>query len=251
MYVDDSGYVLKIFKSPATGEASARREAAALRLLRKHLLPAPESIGCFKCDGLHGIKMTFADGTALDDEFFDVTGCGTGAGTRLGRLHRQMHSLVVPKCQEIPRADAVFGRAAKRHNLTHLLESADSWHILAHGDFHPSNIVCSPGGDVVLDLSRSFFGPAEADVATTIVRLSSVTPPDDATAFQAMTFRSNIADALRAYLAEYDLLRTSNRPLVEEWVQLVAAETLLTKGGTAAVLSPLINGGGTFPWPSP
>lgn len=162
---DGHGSVLKLFRDSASGAASAAREFGALSHCRQHGFAVPEPLGQFKSDGQSLVKMTLIQGDDLGANLFDVAGCGTGVGSVLGQLHAELHRLPPCACSSIPTSTRVFETAAATHGLSRVLARLPTVDLLCHGDLHADNVMLERTKCVVLDWSRSFRGPPEADVA--------------------------------------------------------------------------------------
>ena len=65
------------------------------------------------------------------------------------------------------------------NNLPRLFNEAEVEFVLAHGDFHPANIIDNNGNYVVIDWSRSYIGPSESDIASTLIILLLFKLPQD------------------------------------------------------------------------
>ncbi len=249
IFEDEAGRALKLFRDLRTGAISACREEESLRHCQQGGFPVPTPLLRFTSKGCSGLAMSLVRGVELGADLFDLVGAGSAVGTTLGQLHASLHRLAACATPAIPSYMNVFQAAASQHGLGALLAELPGGQLLCHGDFHADNVLLVNGSPVVLDWSRAFIGPPQADVATTLVRLRTVQAPAQASQQERSTFRANLLEIEETYLKEYERNLRLDHAVVQNWVRVVAAEANMTGGGTTADLSPLISGLGSFRWP--
>jgi len=86
-------------------------------------------------------------------------------------IHRSQRSELPPVADHLRRvlAGVSLLSAAQKNELNALLESLPGGSAVCHFDFHPSNVILSPRGPVVLDWASARHGNPLADVARTCV----------------------------------------------------------------------------------
>jgi tRNA A-37 threonylcarbamoyl transferase component Bud32 len=240
------GTIYKLFKKPETSEKLANTEDVALKFLASKGYHVPLSKGLFKKGQRVGLMMDYISGGTLEEELFYKEGYGEEVGKILSKLHIELHNL---DCKDlpnsIPHVYEKFKTAAVKVGLTEILKpELILRESLAHGDFHPANVIHNTQKNIVIDWSRAFIGPAEADIATTLVLLMRVQPPGDATDSVREIFKNNVKEVLRVYLREYNSQVQLDRQLVEKWIRLVASVY-----PNDIELNPLIEGKFNLPWP--
>ncbi len=216
--------IYKLFKSELEGQSSATIEDAVLKYLSGKQYPVPTSFGLFKNTNRFGVKMSYEHGPTLQDDFYK-TGHGARAGTILGHLHSRLHNIDNENLpSNLPYVNDLLIKYAIKNGLTDLLASLmNGKYVLAHGDFHPANVIETSGGPVVIDWSRSFIGPPEADIACTLVILDLFQPPADANIEESATAKKNVIEFKSAYLNEYNQRVNLDLTRVEQWKDLVAS----------------------------
>jgi tRNA A-37 threonylcarbamoyl transferase component Bud32 len=203
----DGGILNKLFKNTSTGHFSAKVEHTVLDFLTNQSFSVPASLGIIQINNRSGLKMNFIPGQTLQEDFFTV-GHGQKVGRVLGKLHYDLHNISI---DTLP------------NNLPRLFNEAEVEFVLAHGDFHPANIIDNNGNYVVIDWSRSYIGPSESDIASTlIILLLFKLPPDNYSENELKTFNENLFDTKREYINTYNKLKTLNIDLIIQLAPLVA-----------------------------
>ncbi len=211
VYKED-GKAIKVFneeylKSDILNEAlnQARVEEAGVN--------CPKLLEVTKIDNKWAIISEFIEGKTLEqlmienpdkmDEYLD----------RFVNLQLQIHSFKAPLLnklkdkmnRKISEADI---DATTRYELHTRLESMPKHTKICHGDFCPSNIICSPDGkDYVIDWSHATQGNASADVARTYLLF-------------CLNNKKDVADK---YLKLFCQKSDTAKQYVEKWLPIVAA----------------------------
>ena len=182
-------------------------------------------------------------------------------GALMGQLHARLHNLAAARAirerfPDCPIAADIFAAGlegladdADVDELRRLLDQHGAGDAACHGDFHPSNVFVVTNGNIVLDWSDSYLGPAESDVAGAIIRGRAANPDPAASPEETERFQDNLELMLRGYLRAYVQTRVLDRVGVEAWVRLVAAHTLARRGRNEGVLRAHLNGEFTLPGP--
>ena len=207
-------HVLKAYLD-AGAKREVFREAAILSAIEAFGLPTPRAIEAAEFNGRWGLVMTRAPGKPfLEAMLADVSAVPTHLEAMV-RLHRQIHSHVVPILppHKAKLADAL-GRATRlgnehRAKLTEALHALPTGRQLCHLDFHPLNIIGTPDDAMVIDWLDASAGDPAADVCRTLVLLTPHVP--------------QVAEAyVDAYIAASGLTRTS----VLAWRPVIAGARL-------------------------
>jgi Ser/Thr protein kinase RdoA (MazF antagonist) len=130
--------------------------------------------------------------------------------------------------------------AAQRDNLMASLESLPGGSSVCHYDFHPSNVMLSPRGPIVLDWGNARSGNRLADVARTCVLFAT----DHLEARVAPAVKIWNSTFARAYLRCYFDGATQTRDELERWITILAAAKLRKAGASEVpVLMKLVERG--------
>jgi tRNA A-37 threonylcarbamoyl transferase component Bud32 len=173
VYAWGEGRVLKLFTERTPWHAN---EVAATRAARKAGLPVPEVIdGLIEVDQREGIVFERVDGLMLTEYLQDHPDQVEDYARQAAELQARIHSTTVtglPPLIEIlhwsvPQADPL--EDATRRAVLDLLGGLPGGESLCHNDFHPSNIIVSGRGLVVIDWAIGTRGNPLADDARTWV----------------------------------------------------------------------------------
>jgi aminoglycoside phosphotransferase (APT) family kinase protein len=141
--------VLRRYRDPA---GMPSWEAAVMRHVRAHDVPAPEVI---EVNGLDMVLERVHGPTMLEDLANRPWRLRDHVRT-LVELHRLVHQVPVPTGPPAPFGDATS---------------------LLHLDLHPANVILSANGPVLLDWQGAVRGPAAADLAHTYLLLATSAIP--------------------------------------------------------------------------
>ncbi len=219
--------IYKLFNNKETGQKSAAVENSVLEFLQTKSFPAPKPKGLFEYNNRFGVEMDYVPGPSLQEDFY-TPGHGKRVGEIMGNLHYRLHSISRDKLpNNLPQAIDLFEGIGFSNVIDSLHQTKL---VLTHGDFHPANIIDSPQGEIVIDWSRAFIGPAEADIATTLVLFLIFEIPQSEDEEENAIIHENLFEAQRAYLKEYDSQLRLERSLIESWM-LVIAEYFSNRSG--------------------
>jgi aminoglycoside phosphotransferase (APT) family kinase protein len=180
----DDGRVVKLDRPEWNGVAAFESDVLARAAAAG--LPVPASHGVVTIDGRSGVVMDRIEGTtlravlevepgepellALAQRFLDL---------QLEINHTELEGLpdlVTRLGQELPQSGLPD---PLRDELIDLLRQLDDGRRgVCHFDFHPNNVLVSPGGWIVIDWLTVAAGPPMADLARTLVlRGDAAVPP--------------------------------------------------------------------------
>lgn len=154
------GTVLRRYRiaEGADVEQDAWFDTASEARLMLHLeevgYPVPHVVDA---DGPDLVMERIAGGTVLDELMHEPRQYRR-YGRLLGELHERLHRIQAPSW--LRRAHGVPSSTA---------QDAGGDVVVTHGDLHPSNIILSERGPVVIDWTSAAAGWAEVDAATTVI----------------------------------------------------------------------------------
>jgi len=173
VYAWGEGRVLKLFTERTPWHAN---EVAATRAAHKARLPVPEVMdGLIEVGQREGIVFERVDGPIMTEYLQDhpdqVEDCARQAAELQARIHATEASELPPLIEilhwSIAQADPL--EDATRRAVLDLLGGLPGGESLCHNDFHPSNIIVSGRGLVVIDWAIGTRGNPLADHARTWV----------------------------------------------------------------------------------
>jgi aminoglycoside phosphotransferase (APT) family kinase protein len=174
-------HVLKAYFDPAA-KREVFREAAILSAIETFDLPTPRAIEAGQYDGRWGLVMTRAPGKPFLEAMLADPAAVPAHIAAMVRLHRSIHSHVIPMLppHKAKLADAL-GRAARlsdahRGKLLDALDTLPTGRTLCHLDYHPLNIIGTPDDAMVIDWLDASAGDPAADVCRTLVLLTPHVP---------------------------------------------------------------------------
>ncbi len=207
-------------------------EASNAQMLQAAGLPVPRFFEHVEIAGRRGSVFERIEGPSISASlgrnpfrFFQLA-------RRFAAVHRLIHgtkqSELPPVTEHLRRVIAAVSvlTAAQRDELIALMESLPTSSSVCHFDFHPSNVILSPRGPIVLDWGSARHGNPLADVARTCVlfatdHLEASAPP------VAKIWNSTFA---RAYLRCYFDGTTQKQDELERWITILAAAKLRKAG---------------------
>ena len=239
VYAHQAGRALKLFHRWVRPDAAAS-ELRITRAVRAAGAPAPEAFELVTVDGRQGIVFERVAGHSMVREVELRPWRLFALARQLADLHAALHRLQAPaelptQRQQIARwIDGAHLEPAERAVYQSLLEAASDGVQLCHGDFHPGNVILSPGGPVVLDWSRATRGIPVLDLARTSVLITDAELPAE-TAWHVRALMGLGRQALhRSYLARY-AKHTGLAPAhVTRWRQLQQVAALAWKAQARA-----------------
>lgn len=173
-------------------QASADREAAAMRAARASGIPVPEIINRGTMADRPVLVTIFVPGHLTADAIFAAPTTAADLGTALGRTLAHIHLIPAPDLGRKP--DAWLDLAGDAiAPLRPILATTPDQDRLLHLDYHPRNVLVE-GTTVtgVIDWENTHAGPPHADLARTlatlqVMQLANLVPPEAVPVIEAFT----------------------------------------------------------------
>lgn len=231
-------HAAKIYRE-GVGEATVRREANNNGVAIAFGLPVPAIHEVRRFGGRWGLVMDRAPGVPLARAVLADISRGAEVSQEMLRLHRMIHAQPgdgLPGLKARLRAkvaEAGVLAACARQRLLDLLDELPDGDRICHGDFHPFNIMATPGATMVIDWLDATRGPPAADVCRSYLLLSSQVG-DFATGYvDAYAGASGLAaDEIMRWLPVLAAARLAEN-VPDEVDRLVALATPLPSGAAA------------------
>jgi aminoglycoside phosphotransferase (APT) family kinase protein len=240
VYAYGPGTVAKV-PVPSTPDDWIRYEARYAEAARAVGAPAPRLIGLEEIDGRVASIWQHAVGTSMWQRVVDDPGQAAAQGRLLADIQHGLLELVPPVT--LPRqrdrimakirrtaatVDASFGQALA------LLPAETATPRLCHGDLHPSNVILTAHGPILVDWLDAARGDPMADVARSLLTMLSdgADPPSHLPGADRATLGA-LADA---YLARVDEHLGIDRDVLARW-QAVSAVARMAEG---VAIGPLV-----------
>jgi Ser/Thr protein kinase RdoA (MazF antagonist) len=179
----DEDRVVKVARDGA-GE-SLDREALAMTAAHAAGMPVPSAHGLVEISGRRALIMGRARGTDMLTQFARRPWTLLRAGSKLGRLHAQLHGTVAPS--ELPSLKGEFDQRIRRsphipdplrERVLAVLRDLPDGDRICHLDFHPANVMTDGASLTVIDWPGACRGDPLADVAlTTLILRGGKTAP--------------------------------------------------------------------------
>jgi aminoglycoside phosphotransferase (APT) family kinase protein len=225
-----SGAVVKVPK-PATPGSWIRAEAAHVEAVRAVGAPAPRLLGMEEVFGRPASVWERVDGPLLWQEVIDRPDRSADVGRRLADVQLALFELAPPVTLPSQRdrlASKIRWSAANLDAslalaLDLLAEQTDGSR-LCHGDLHPSNVIMSKDGPVLVDWFDACRGEPVADVARSSLTLLA----DGASTPSHLpgSDRGTLAVLTEAYLARLQESLDIPPDLLSRWQAINAAARL-------------------------
>lgn len=204
------GAVIKV-PAPSTADGWIRSEAGFAEAARNAGAPVPRLLGVEQIGGRVASVWERAEGTSVWQRVVDEPRRSVELGRLLADVQQALFALVPPVAlprqrdrlvSKIRRAAATIDPSLRR--ALDLLPPQTATSSLCHGDLHPSNVILSPGGPVIVDWFDASRGEPMADVARSVITLRSEGqhPPRHLPGADPATLGA-LAGAYRARLAEH------------------------------------------------
>jgi len=196
---------------------TTERALLALAAARQGGVPVPRLARSVTFAGRHGIVMERLEPTNLLQYLGRWPWLVQRAGRFMGRLHAQMHRVLAPL--DLPSLEQIAYEAGPAGHPKPPRARRKDFRLL-HGDFTPANLLWHPYSQrwVIVDWGRALSGDPEADVALTLVAISTGAPPESALPMvrsMAPVGRRLLASS---YLQGYLQCGTLDCTAVREWV---------------------------------
>ncbi len=149
----------------------------------------------------------------------------------LAEMHVMVHSHNLPEA--ISQRERLKQRIRTAPGLTEdlrdgvldLLRQLPDGDVLCHGDFHPRNILISPGGPIIIDWMTATHGDPSADIARTSLLLQLAARTGDWALERSLTHIIGHY-FYPVYLKKYLDLRPISRQQISAWLPVIAAARL-------------------------
>ena len=227
------GAVVKVPK-PATPDAWIRAEAAYVQAVRAVGAPAPALLGMEQIFGSPASVWERVEGPSLWQEVVDRPHRGADVGRRLAEVQLALFELVPPVTLPHQR-DRLISKIrwsaanvdASLAGALDLLPARAGTPRLCHGDMHPSNVIVSKDGPVIVDWFDASRGDRVADVARSLLTQlgEGATTPRHLPGSDART----LAVLTRAYLSRLRESLDISPGLLSRW-QAISAAARLAEG---------------------
>ena len=169
----DGDNIVKVFNDTFSKEGILR-EAMNNAILETTDLPVPKVVEVCKADGQWAIVQQYIPGKTLEQLMLENPEKEEEYLNLFVDLQMKIHATKAPSML-IRLRDKMRGKiseadldATTRYDLHTRLEGMKRHTKICHGDFHPSNVIVTPEGEVyVIDWAHVTQGNASADVART------------------------------------------------------------------------------------
>lgn len=181
VYAWEGGRVLKLFRdgfSPRVADAEMRHARAAHALG----IPTPRVDGLIEHRGRTGILFERCDGPTLYQLAESETLPVSRAAQILFELQRAVHQCRIESLGRLSDRWIAKIRHARgvteevRRRALDAVGALPRGEAACHGDFHPSNVLMSPRGPVIIDWLDAGAGDPAADVARTLLLVETARP---------------------------------------------------------------------------
>lgn len=173
--------VVKLYRK-ATSKRSAFREAGTLALVESLGLPAPAVSGIQLFDGRWGMIMARAPGRPFAEAMQRQPGLIPAYLKAMAALQLRIHS---HPGTYLGTAKSVLAATIRRVNILNGeqqsallagLSALPDGDRLCHGDYHPFNILGTPGDEMLIDWPDANQGSPATDVCRSYVLMKAVMP---------------------------------------------------------------------------
>jgi aminoglycoside phosphotransferase (APT) family kinase protein len=242
------GAVVKVPK-PATPASWIRAEAEYVQAVRAVGAPAPALLGMEQIFGRPASVWERVDGPSLWQQVVDRPERSNEVGRRLADVQLALFELVPPVTLPDQRDRLVSKIRLSAANVDtslgvalELLPPRAGTPRLCHGDLHPSNVIVSDHGPVLVDWFDASRGDRVADIARSLLTLLG----DGATTPSHLpgSDRGTLAVLTRAYLSRLQESLDISPGLLSLW-QAIGAAARLAEGVSS---EPLLEVWRRFEW---
>jgi aminoglycoside phosphotransferase (APT) family kinase protein len=229
VYPWDADHILKLYQNWCPAEW-AEHETRVAQALQRAGVPTPAAKEIVTVEGRRGVIYERVPGISMLDDL-------RRNPWRIFRHARSLAELQI-KIHQQTVADLHSYRAGLAHSIQRAPHLPDSLRqktldwlatlpdgtALCHGDFHPANVLISPGGPVVIDWMTASLGSPWADVARTSLILTIGVRSAGKTVPPLMRWLSGLFH--HTYLARYHALATGGAVELKRWQPVIAAARL-------------------------
>lgn len=208
----DGDTVLKVFES-SFSKANILAEALNQARVEETGLRIPRLLEVMMIDGKWAIRTEFIAGKTLQQLMTEHPENMDAYLEQFVALQMEVHSKEAPLLNKLKDkmnrkiGESTFN-ATTRYELHTRLESMPKHKKVCHGDFDPSNIIVTPGGEMyILDWSHATQGNAAADVARTYL----------------LFCLANAQELADKYLDLFCKMTDTAKQYIQSWMPIVAA----------------------------
>lgn len=230
IYPYSEGKVIKLFL-PTVPQSWIDKEIEIGRYIKEVQLPVPGVYERAEFDDRVGIIYERIEGPSLLNELAAKPWNVVRHGRLLAKLHVQIHDVKAPASLETQREWATGGIPVSskmgedlKARVLQLLRVLPDGNVLCHGDFHPGNIIKTPGGPVIIDWMTVSKGVASGDVARTLTILEAAKAPEGTPLRWLLEWVRKLF--LKTYLDTYLQLRPDVKKTLAGWQAVMAANFL-------------------------
>ena len=235
---------------------AAQQEAANARVAHAAGLPTPAVLDVGQIGERAGVLFERIHGPTMLEQMLAGPSDALPLAHTLAELHVALHQISAAHSAAPPQQTRLENaltraklsqtvRTEMQQILQQLSRSGPTGLVLCHGDFHPSNIIISPAGPVIIDWVDLTQGDPTADVARTLLLLEYAVLPFNMPPEMVAQITALRRQFAAAYVARYTELDALDRPRLQSWMRVVAAARLVEKisADEVTVLHQLIAGG--------
>jgi len=228
----DDGRVLKLHRAWCPREW-VEYELKIGRIVQDAGLPVPRIGDIVEVDNRRGVIYEHIQGVSMLGLLRAQPWTVFRVARQFAELHAAMRQCVVP--DDLPTQHAAFERSIRaapgltddlRDAALRALAAMPAGDQLCHGDFHPDNVMMSARGPIVIDWMTATRGNPLAEVARTLLLLTSGEPPSRIDRWMAKLLRRQF---IAAYLRRYFELCPRDDAQLAAWRPLIAAARLNEK----------------------
>jgi aminoglycoside phosphotransferase (APT) family kinase protein len=222
----DNGRVLKLYWQGAAVEA-AEREAERTRAAYAAGAPAPRVFDVIMVEDRPGVVFERVEGPSMLQAVGDDPGKAELFAQQLATLHAELHAHagagLPPQREHLLRRINLGPLPARNKPLVlAAMRRLAGGEALCHGDFHPGNVIMTPGGPRIIDWFDATAGNPGADFARTCLLLQYSRLPGTANASARRVMEALRERFLDAYIERYRALRPATAEVLVEWFLPVA-----------------------------
>lgn len=231
VYAWGDGQILKLFYDWCPPNW-VQQEIEMGRLVAPMTLPTPKLLDVVEINGREGLVYERVEGPSMLQRANAKPWLVFGLARQLAELHAAIHgqsgdglpSLYAYLQREIAHVEAL--PPDLKTSVLRVLDQLPDGRSLCHFDFHPDQVLLTPGGPMVIDWMTAHQGNPLADAARTTLLLTVGQAP-----YAGRLMRASInmwrGFFRRSYLARYLALRPqATRAAVKMWIIPVAAARL-------------------------
>ena len=223
--------IIKIFKDYESDEA-IEREINNTKTLENCCFKFPQFIQKLQYEGKRAIVFEKVIGKSMMKQMEARPFAYRKFAKKLAQLQFLIHKNHVNGIREQkPYFKERISRAKdladdKKEKLYQLIDNMPEGNCLCHSDFHPDNILCNENGDYIIDWADCCNGNVCADVARTILTLTTAELPENVSRFTKIIIMFIRNRFSTIYTKEYLKISGKTRKQIDEWQVAVAAYRL-------------------------